>query len=532
MTGLLNNPVLSVARKWRTLHLNAAAEMVVVLSILALAGFLRINKYSVEPGWYNDEGTIINIATNLIQGKLGYLGINDSFLIASRQPLFVLILAFLFKLFGNGMTTLRIFTGILGVINTLLVYLAVRKENKSLAVIAGLWFAVLPDAVLYSRIGFSYNLEATFVLLAFWAALHYLEKGSRRFVFFCSLALGLAFLTELAALAFLPVLLIFVLWKKWKDIFLSLGVYISPFIAYSVVMFMMAPGAYLFDLDFIFCRVTSLAGYLRVILFARNMIELTASVLLYLGMAGIFFCSHPRLKKTLALFTIVALIVIGTSRGLSGLSRYQLIPLFPFISVGLGALTVKTAKVFQRFGRLVMASLMDRFRFFKKPQIGKALYALTNGFLILTFLLIPLAGYLINTSTDQFNGQYAEQLGDFLIDTDEGQAAVDYINQYAGTDDVILASPALAWAIKGNVTDYVIAMAHNGLETSFYPADFPKERMDFDPDISNVNYVIVDNIWLNWGEVFNPDLVHLRSLAIEGLVVFQTEHITIYKLKN
>jgi 4-amino-4-deoxy-L-arabinose transferase-like glycosyltransferase len=297
-------------------------ELLILLCILFVAADLRLSNIAETPGWYNDEGTIINITTNLVQGKFEYLGLKDSILIASRQPLFPCLLAILFKIFGVGIVTLRAFTGALGVLNTLLIYLVLRKEDKALTLVCALCFAILPEAVLYSRVGFSYNLVATLVLLAVWASFRYLEKGSGKYIYLTAIILGLGFISEIAAVAFLPVLLILALWKNWKQVFLAALLYFVPFGIYSCAMLLISPQAYLYDINFIFFRVSSLSVLLKGILFTMNMARIGDFLLIFAGLLGIIFCQVPRVQKLIGLYLYIPFLVIGTSTGITWLGEW------------------------------------------------------------------------------------------------------------------------------------------------------------------------------------------------------------------
>ncbi|HMN60158.1 MAG TPA: glycosyltransferase family 39 protein, partial [Anaerolinea sp.] len=207
---------------------SAAPEIAVLLAILAVAAFLRIYQNGVTPGWYNDEGTVINIANNLNQGRLEYLGIEGSLLIAARQPLFVYLLALIFRIFGSDIQILRNTVAILGVINTALIFLSLRKYGQWIAILCALAFALFPKAILYARFGFSYNLVALLALLCFWSADHYLDTGERRYIIFASLSIGLGVISEVAAVALIPVGIIIAGWKRWRDLFFALPLMLLP----------------------------------------------------------------------------------------------------------------------------------------------------------------------------------------------------------------------------------------------------------------------------------------------------------------
>lgn len=504
-------------------------EFLILLCILYIAADLRLSNIANTPGWYNDEGTIIEIADNLAQGKFEYLGLKDSILIAARQPLFPCLLALLFKIFGAGIITLRAFTGALGVLNTLLIYLVLRKEDKVLALVCSLCFAILPEAILFSRVGFSYNLVATLVLLALWVSFRYLEKGSGKYIYLTALILGLGFLSEIAAIAFLPVLLLLALWKNWKHVFLAALLYFVPFGIYSVVMLALSPQAYLYDIHFIFFRVSSLSVLLKGILFTMNMARIGDFLLIFAGLLGIIFWQGARVQKLVGLYLFLPFLVIGTSTGITWLGEYQLIPLFPFIGIGLGCVLLLTLRKMHEFCQRIASSIQTRYAAVTRGKGKKAVFWIVEILMFLALIIVPVVGHVIITQLKIRDNEYVTSMDDYMLNTNEARQVVNYLNGNASPDDLVLASPALAWAIDKNTTDYLISLADDGKKTDFFPEGIPAERLAFPVEYTNAEYIVIDNIWRNWGEEFAPDLIEIREFAETGSIVFQTEHIAVYK---
>ena len=106
--------------------------------VLIIACYVRFATLSINPGWYSDEGTLVDIAINLLEGKNQYLVINQSTLLAARLPVFPMLLAGIFAVAEPGITTLRFTTAILSVFTIGLLYWVVRdilgKERSYLAI--------------------------------------------------------------------------------------------------------------------------------------------------------------------------------------------------------------------------------------------------------------------------------------------------------------------------------------------------------------------------------------------------------------
>jgi hypothetical protein len=140
-----------------------------LLALLVLAAYLRLAQGAETPGWFSDEGTHLAIAGELLHGRVQYLALTESTLLVARLPVFDWLLAGLLWLANAGkggalglagsMGVLRAFTGSLGVLTTLLVYLVARRmgglRGQWLGLLAALAYAVYPQAILYSRFGIS-----------------------------------------------------------------------------------------------------------------------------------------------------------------------------------------------------------------------------------------------------------------------------------------------------------------------------------------------------------------------------------------
>ena len=66
---------------------------IVATLFLVIASFAHFWNLEISPAWYTDEGTHIEIARHLMQAKIHYLGIIDSFVIVARLPVFEHLLA-------------------------------------------------------------------------------------------------------------------------------------------------------------------------------------------------------------------------------------------------------------------------------------------------------------------------------------------------------------------------------------------------------------------------------------------------------
>jgi len=105
-------------------------EPLAVALILLLAAYLRLANVAVNPAWYTDEGTHLDMARHLLQGQVQYLAINQSWLLFSRLPLFEILLGGAALVGGVSMLTLRTVTACLGVITAAVLYVAARRVMR------------------------------------------------------------------------------------------------------------------------------------------------------------------------------------------------------------------------------------------------------------------------------------------------------------------------------------------------------------------------------------------------------------------
>src|SRR5512135_2060729 len=90
--------------------LRTAVTILALTGVLALAAYLRLNNLADNPGWFSDEGSNLEVASHLQQGRLQYMALGESTLLVSRLPLFEGLLAAFLTVFGRDLMTLRVLT--------------------------------------------------------------------------------------------------------------------------------------------------------------------------------------------------------------------------------------------------------------------------------------------------------------------------------------------------------------------------------------------------------------------------------------
>ncbi len=254
----------------------------------------------IPPG-YTDEGTHLDIARQLLQGRVQYLAINQSWLLLSRLPLFEVLLAVLTRLNGVSMETLRLLTGSLGVVTVAILYGVLRRiqpgRERWLPLLAALLLAIYPPAVLYSRFGFSYNLLAPLVLIVLLAMWEFTSSRSKPWLAVASISIGLGTLGDLWMFVMLAPFVLIVLIRHWPDLLWCIPLAVLPFGLYTTIMLIIAPSAFWFDARFVLSRLNQLPLDRQLATLAQNVIVLTRQdAWMWLGLIGLVVLRPARLR--------------------------------------------------------------------------------------------------------------------------------------------------------------------------------------------------------------------------------------------
>jgi hypothetical protein len=493
-------------------------ELLQVGLILALATYLRLANVADNPGWYADEGTHMEIAQNLLQGRVQYLAITQSTLLVARLPLFDLFLASLLGAFNGGIATLRTFTGVLGTLTVGMLYLMARRSHPNypnrLAPLSALMLAISPQAVVYARFGFSYNLLAPLVMLATWGCWEYTSSNRRRWLALAALSVGLGCVSDLWMFTLIAPLTLVILTKNWRDTLWSLPLAGLPFGLYAAVMLFQSPHTFLFDLRFTLSRLDKLSLIDQANALATNYATLTLQDgWIALGVVGLFLLPQIRLRRLSLLFFLLPIFILGRTTALYNLGFYYTIPLLPFVGLGLGA--------------LLRCGIPHAFHTIRDMLPQRAWAPACAGAGVLLVIATPLLTSLAFTVGHVHNG-FATQIDPFLIDPTQARKTAAFLNGHTDRQDLVIAWPSLAWMLKAHVADVQIAAIATGCPAPDLPADIPQERLAFDANLAHARFVVVDKLWHNWA-VWNVPCTRSWLDQIETWPpAFETAEIVVY----
>jgi hypothetical protein len=501
------------------------AEIAALCLILALAAYLRLVNVVDNPSWYTDEGVHLDIAQNLLRGRVQYLAITQSTLMFAKLPLFELLLAGLLGSVGQtaepvaGIGTLRALTGTLGVVSVGMLYGVVRRTQRgrdpALALLSALMLTIYPQAVVYSRFGFSYNLLTPLVLLAGLGCWEYLSTARHRWLALTASAIGLGSVSDLWMFTLVAPLTLVVLKRNWRDLLWSLGLVLLPFGLYAAVMLATAPQAFLFDLNFTLFRLSKLSLPAQVGTLVTNYATLVfQDAWIALGLVGLFLLRPIRLRRlSLSLF-LFPILILGRTTALYSLGFYYMIPLLPLVGLGVAALLrYGVPDVWRTIYNSVAAISPDctnpqsRAILRAHMRLGnRAVITIAILSLVIAFPFVISLAFTVGHVHDGF----PTQIDPFLIDPTQARQTAEFVSSHAAPDDTVIASPTLAWMIEANVADVQMATVVTGYPAPDLP-DIPADRFAFDPHYGQARFVIVDNLWHNWG-VWNvpgvPDALH------------------------
>ena len=208
-----------------TTHRIERRDGLLLVIIVFIAAILRYGQAGIVE-FFHDDAMLASLAQDIVAGDAWYwTGINSSVGVPN-PPMSVYALLPIFALDSDPMTVIyAIMTwNVVGV--ALLWGLAHRYLGRTVALVAGLAYAVAPYAVLYSRKIWAQDYHTPFVLIGFGLALlGFAEKKSRPWAQAIALPVLLfAFQIHFAAWALLPAYIVIVLMGRKQIDWRALGI--------------------------------------------------------------------------------------------------------------------------------------------------------------------------------------------------------------------------------------------------------------------------------------------------------------------
>lgn len=509
---------------------------VLPVGILLLAAYLRLHHLSATPGWFSDEATHVEIARHLLDGEWRYLAVGQSTLLFARLPLFEIVLAGMFRVFGVGMGSLRLLTAGCGVASVALLYIVLREitgNQHRLPLLAAGVLAIYPQAVLYSRFGFSYNLLVPLVLLVLYGTWRYLTAATAdawRGLLLASLGIGVGLLSEVMLVSLVPVLALTMIGKgvrqrSWRmvgrDGLRAAGALLLPVLLYAGVMLLLVPEVFRFDLAYTLFRLGGQSLTTQVQTLSQNYTTLLSSdPWLLAGIIGLWLVRPLTLRWLVLALWFIPVVMMGRTVALFQLSAYYLIPLLPVIAIGVAALLDRAVPTITRTVTALLPAEL--------PAVGRSLIA---GLVALLVIGTPLLITLDQTLT-RVNTHWQTAIDPFLLDPVEAQAAAACLNALVQTGEVVVASPVIGALLDATiqVADFQMSIAATGVMTPHLPGNLPPERWLFDARPVEVDYVVLDPLWRGWGAAHIPGLDGwMQAVEAAWTPIYRRSTITVYR---
>lgn len=512
--------------EWRSNRWRRAASLILLLVIVSLGGYLRLRCLRTLPGWYPDEGSWVAIASDLVQGRSGYMVFRDSSLIAGRPPLFHWLLAGLFSLAEPDILTARLLAVSWGLLTLILLYFVGRRmSGEREALLAAAFYAVYPAAVVYNRLALTYNQLAPLFVLTLYGLWQALESGRRRWMVFAAACTGAAFLTDLAAISLVVFLALVVVLTHPRALLWVLPLALLPFVIWCGVMWLAAGESFVQDLIFTFSRTTaSWPEQVAHVVFYR--VTLEGDLWLALGGLGLFFCSGRRRWLAAALFGL-SLLIFARNGPVFGQASYFLIPLFPLAAWGMGVLFDQGISVLAPLLKSAWCSALARLRLSYRWRSRLATWI--TGLILFLLLLAPLISMIAEGVWLDYS-LYLARFGNTLAEPAAAERVAAHVNARISSDDVVLSSPTIAWLFDADAADFQMAIAATGKVTRHFPADIPVSRFRFDPRLENATYVVLDPLWRGWASAQMPDVAAIVEEVETGWVLEVTVgHFEVYR---
>ncbi len=280
--------------------------------------------------------------------------------------------------------------------------------------------------------------------------------------------------------AFAVPLLLVVLLKKPRHLLIALPLVAAPFAVYVLAMLLSVPDAFLFDLQFTLTRLGGRSLSDQINGLALNFTRLLAQDFwLLAALVGLFgFGPGRRLRMMTLLLLLLPIAVIGRTNALYDLSAYYFIPFLPLVALGAGCFLYSATLIVWRTFRQEIGRLI-RLRPLSLSLIAGVFTALLIGAPLRTSLLLTVG---------QINDHLPTSIDPILLNPTDTRAAADYVNAALDPEDLVIASPGVAWLIEGQAADFQMAIAASGQATPHFPADVPADRWAYDPQYEGARF--------------------------------------------
>jgi len=459
-------------------------ERCILPTIIALATFLRFWNLKYNPLWYGDEGINLNLAMNAIEGHPQLDAIKYPFL--PHAPLFMSIVGFLLKIFGNDILVLRSVTATLGVLTVPAVYLLGSELlDRKAGLLTAFFYAILPLPVLYSRWGFDYNILSFTLPLTCLLFLRYFKRKQLKCLLSGGFLYSASLIANYLAASLFPALIIAVLfYDRKRNVFTLVGLTMIFPLLLLADMFIFLPKELLFDTVYLQNGIwnagvmyfESLQGF-----FFNQMqtpMDFYAIILGFMGMLALPLLAKGKSSRIATLFFVTAFFITLRVFIIHGPHIHGVLHFYPYIALGLAAL------IYSPYRKVRILRLHSVFTV-TAPLL---LIAIVSGYSI----------FAINYDYRSVVYGYSTPIDSLCLKSpSDAYMLAEWINSHTTRENIVIASPHYAWLLKCRTADILQSVVAGGKPTVFYPI-LPADRFAYNCSYVNAKYFIFDSFVVNW----------------------------------
>jgi 4-amino-4-deoxy-L-arabinose transferase-like glycosyltransferase len=490
-----------------------------LLVILIISAVFRLYRLRTIPDWFQDEGEFIRLADYLSRGNFDFLGVRNSLLLIGRPPLFLWVLAGLFKLFGTDIFVLRSLTVICSFFTIGVCYFLTHQAiGKTTAFYAAFLLAIFPEYIFYNRIGVSYNWTSLWMLIFVFGLWKYVSVNNLKWLLVTCIAAGIAIASDYIGIVCVLVLFLFILFSHpsqlWKMLIIPI-----PWLISMLPIFIVAPVDAWHDLEF--SLFWGLGGEGNILLTLATMTAKYSETfrrqpLIILGLIGIFTLTNNRLRSLLLILLGGITLLLLPSRVF--LAHY-LLPVWPLIMIGLGSFLEKSISFIYSLVRSSISNLlkkMQRLDINEKfrnslTQISSTLVVFFIVFLPITWMIILSFGNFILSPVSTSLGLVENPFSAGFISADQAEAIANEISPTLNQDDFVIAPSVISWMLPSNAADARTVVVYEYGGATLGMGNFDKDRFTVNSSSSNAKYAVVDDIWREWMVNMAPEISMLMD---------------------
>jgi hypothetical protein len=543
-TNLGNAPLSTVARaRWRL-----AAQVGLGVALAALCASFHLWRMAQTPGWDPQEGYNLDLAWNLLHGRLRLFALTQVFI--QHPPLYYLQLALAIRIFGYGIVAARALSALYATLSCAALLLVGRRI---LRMGAALWaaavYTVAPVMLANTRWGYSYGLLALVGLGVLWLGWEALTAADatrgQRWLYIAAVAAGVAAYCDYVGAAWIVVVALVGLKWGWRRALVALAIGAGTLALGMLALLAVSPGVFLADAVSTGGRAAGGNPILQLIVLLLNYERfVTVDAWLLLGLVGLFLVRRtPARGYLLGVVGLLGLVILKART--VGPSLHTVTPLLPLLALGAGVALAAAAAALYGWSAAWLARL-DRWLARRRGEpmgLAPRRSRLNRGLSALLLFVVLGAPLAMAGASDAVGlaGTLVTPQDALLAPPGEAAAAQRYILTHARAGDLVLASPQIAWAFDAPVdasgralgiegADITQTIAFGGQAAAFYPAGLGRDRWAYDISLERARFVVVDDLIRSLAAPDQlPALIPIVAQAERWPVVYRQGQYVIYE---